>query len=532
MKKIYLSMMLAASFGLANAIEMPTYTGNCNISGYDYSTICGIPQWIHVYGSPLGISSDNACTDYQFFHGYDGYTPGIGKPYVIHNNKSQSINGFKLYYYFTAPPSRQFNVKVYRYLYANRNDRGRVMVDNSIQPNNIQVEKLSETQYRAILNYSNVYIARSSRFPAEGGIYIRVASADSYGIDGYELNGFVVESLSGSVLYGPNLNDEGTTTHPLTARRIGVLTDESTCPDYSSIKLDVEDSDNQTSITYVGGASGNPIGIKKERFYLWFKYCGLSYSQLPQTRFGYAVLKLDSECPAGSLPIVRTHDTEDINNYDSYTGYIWPNSVAQGSAHAVLQYCYVPSKAGSSVMYPFDKKYGVFASKRAYVVDNNNISVSRVFVDDENNANQNAWDRSGVPLHLRSSSQDIMTGAEDTEYYVARWVGPENAMLAKSADAVRADNISVESSLVAAAPLAPAIKGLNRNVVAVELKSAGDAKVSIVGINGAVVANVTEKNLQPGVHQIKWNAGIVPSGRYVVKIEQNGMVSAKNVILK
>ena len=57
-------------------------------------------------------------------------------------------------------------------------------------------------------------------------------------------------------------------------------------------------------------------------------------------------------------------------------------------------------------------------------------------------------------------------------------------------------------------------------------------KVSIVGVNGAVIANVSEKNLQAGVHQIKWNAGMAPSGRYVVKVEQNGMVNAKNVILK
>jgi hypothetical protein len=47
-----------------------------------------------------------------------------------------------------------------------------------------------------------------------------------------------------------------------------------------------------------------------------------------------------------------------------------------------------------------------------------------------------------------------------------------------------------------------------------------------------VIANIAEKNLQPGVHQVKWNSGMVPGGRYVVKIEQNGMVDAKNVILK
>ena len=110
-----------------------------------------------------------------------------------------------------------------------------------------------------------------------------------------------------------------------------------------------------------------------------------------------------------------------------------------------------------------------------------------------------------------------------------KWTGSDQAMLAKSAEV--AGN-SVNSAYVAAAPLAPAIKGLNRSVVSVELKSAGDAKISVVNVNGAQIANVVEKNLQPGVHQVKWNSGMVPSGRYIVKVEQNGMVNAKNVILK
>jgi hypothetical protein len=121
-----------------------------------------------------------------------------------------------------------------------------------------------------------------------------------------------------------------------------------------------------------------------------------------------------------------------------------------------------------------------------------------------------------------------MDGTHDTQYNVIKWTGS----LAKSAGIAHADNIAVENTLVAATPLAPAVKGLNRNVVAVELKSAGDVKVSVVGVNGAVIASIAEKNLQPGVQQIKWNAGMVPSGRYIVKIEQNGMVNAKNVILK
>ena len=47
-----------------------------------------------------------------------------------------------------------------------------------------------------------------------------------------------------------------------------------------------------------------------------------------------------------------------------------------------------------------------------------------------------------------------------------------------------------------------------------------------------LIVGIAQENLQPGVHFVKWNSGIVPNGRYIVKIEQNGMVSAKNVILK
>lgn len=42
----------------------------------------------------------------------------------------------------------------------------------------------------------------------------------------------------------------------------------------------------------------------------------------------------------------------------------------------------------------------------------------------------------------------------------------------------------------------------------------------------------SQESLKPGVHQIKWSSCMVPSGRYIVKVEQNGMVNTKNVILK
>ncbi|WP_173384108.1 FlgD immunoglobulin-like domain containing protein [Fibrobacter succinogenes] len=92
--------------------------------------------------------------------------------------------------------------------------------------------------------------------------------------------------------------------------------------------------------------------------------------------------------------------------------------------------------------------------------------------------------------------------------------------------------VVVEQAAPAAQPLSPEIKGFDHSAVTVELKSAGNVHVSIVNLKGAVVANISRENLQPGFHSLEWHSGIVPNGRYIVTVKQNGMVAAKNVILK
>lgn len=213
--------------------------------------------------------------------------------------------------------------------------------------------------------------------------------------------------------------------------------------------------------------------------------------------------------------------------------------------NATLEYCYVPAKANSTVKYPVDIKYGVFSRGSSAI---NKIAHSEVYIDDENSNNKNSTD-----FHFGDSdlvSQDIdhslpypeaqaiynfMTDIyslvysspddlRNTTYHVIKWTGTQNDL--------RKSSVAEELPMVAAAPAAPAIKGLNRTSVAVELKSAGNVKVSIVNVSGAVVASIAQENLQAGAHQLQWDAAMVPSGRYVVKIEQNGMVNAKNVILK
>jgi hypothetical protein len=181
----------------------------------------------------------------------------------------------------------------------------------------------------------------------------------------------------------------------------------------------------------------------------------------------------------------------------------------------------------AAATWPAHWTHGLFA-----YYANGYASRYEIYLDDEDSNNANSWPgRANLPKDIQNRIEPIMSGSHNTIYQVVHWFNHTSYSLGKSANASEAAGRS-GMQYVAAAPLAPAVKGLNRDVVAVELKSAGDVKVSIVGVNGAVIANVSEKNLQAGVHQIKWNAGMVPSGRYIVKIEQNGMVNAKNVILK
>lgn len=154
-----------------------------------------------------------------------------------------------------------------------------------------------------------------------------------------------------------------------------------------------------------------------------------------------------------------------------------------------------------------------------------------LFIDDENSNNANSWYWYGASSSIQNRIKRIIGGSRDTQYNVVSWSIVHYIMKNALAEDGAVEN---SSSMTASAEtsLSPVIKGLNRSAVAVELKTAGNAKISIMNVNGAVVADIAQENLQPVVHLLKWNSGIVPNGRYIVKIEQNGKVSAKNVILK
>lgn len=350
------------------------------------------------------------------------------------------------------------------------------------------------------------------------------------------------------------------------ATRIGVLMNSSSCESGETvvIDMDVEDSNNDTKVL-VGKKENLPNPGVSLGGHVIFKYCVLNVSSVTKVKFDYAVLRLDKKCPSGAEPFQRHHDNENSRNANHSSGKISPNVV---NKDATLEYCFVPKDPDAKTDYPVNKNYGVFANPMSGEAKAN-VVYTKFKVDDSDDdtrkvchtetkceekmkeicftlggktecemhgpytvctdkkvcddLNDNTWDYYSASNATINRIKRFADGGENTEYGVVKWV----KNLKKSADFEEA-----YTPMVTVLPAAPSIKGLDRSAVAVDLKSAGALKVSIVDINGAVIAHVAQENLQAGSHYVKWNSGLVPSGRYVVKVEQNGMVDAKSVILK
>ena len=324
---------------------------------------------------------------------------------------------------------------------------------------------------------------------------------------------------------------------------------KASCQREFTITLDVENHNNNTKVT--AGSSDHP-GIDLEG-HVDFDYCVIDASNKSlYAQYDYVVLRTSQFCPLGSKSFARYHDTENSKNKNAPKGSsaVWPSVIDD---NARLEYCLV-SKRSDGKAYPFSASYGVFANNPGV----NNIIYTEFRVDDEDDVSctkEELWQepvpkfdeegnyigddlqdyyrcvekRNNNHWYFRNRSlryvENIMyDDGKDTYFRYIHWNGKS---LKKEANMV-----VVEQAAPAAQPLSPEIKGFDHSAVTVELKSAGSVNVSIVNLKGAVVANIARENLQPGFHSLEWHSGIVPNGRYIVTVKQNGLVSAKNVILK
>ena len=442
--------------------------------------------------------------------GFSCYQDG---EFQLVNQNGKKIQGFKLVVYRNVDDASR-GVKVAEH--------------SSLAGAKISLERLSARLYKVELDFSNATIPAGGTFPSADK-YLSVKMADLNGkvfppralikcaYERHESPDVVVIS-SGKILWGEH-------TSVPREKRIGLLKKDSDTecfdsfafPSEVSIYLDTENSNNENGIT----GDQNPPGISVDKEGVRFTYCVEYASSLPRISYDYVVLQLDKECPSGSYSFARRHDTEDSRSRgkNSTSGDVWPSVVGN---NADLQYCFVPKDGGSKEKFPFSEEgYGIFANPAEKIT---NVDHSRIKVDDENTKNWNSWKYYGKASDYKDRIHKIIEDGSDTFYHTVKWNGKS---LKKEANMV-----VVEQAAPAVQSLSPEVKGFDHSAVTVELKSAGSVNVSIVNLKGAVVANIARENLQPGFHSLEWHSGIVPNGRYIVTVKQNGLVSAKNVILR
>lgn len=76
------------------------------------------------------------------------------------------------------------------------------------------------------------------------------------------------------------------------------------------------------------------------------------------------------------------------------------------------------------------------------------------------------------------------------------------------------------------------LKGFSRKAIAFTLKTAGTAVVKVSDPSGEVVATVRVDDAAAGFNSVAWNSENVPSGRYMVSIEQSFGIAGKFAVLK
>lgn len=243
---------------------------------------------------------------------------------------------------------------------------------------------------------------------------------------------------------------------------------------------------------------------------------------MPETYFGYVVLKLDAACPSNSYEFIRRHDSEDKNNANSVSGFISPNEIEN---NAKLRYCYVPGR-GNQAKYPFDRRFGIFA-QQPYGVDG--TYQHQLHVDDEDSDNGNYWEYSAAAQNYKGQISLIINGKKNTDYNILYWDGPS---LAKKAIEPSNEKPSAEISAPVANKASATITNVTHDAIKFDLKTAGNAEVFLTSVNGQILAKISAKNLQPGSNTLSWNTANISKGQYIAVIKHNSTMSSKHVILK
>ena len=287
--------------------------------------------------------------------------------------------------------------------------------------------------------------------------------------------------------------------------------------------LDTEDSNDASAVSTNDPNSSKPVFLSGGK--MVFFYCAITLLEdnIPRTPFDYIVLRLDSQCPSGTYPFSRYHDTQDHGSNFNNSPLLWPSVIGESTAE--LKYCFVPKNPNSKLKHPFQNynspevppRYGVFTSISP-ISSYHYYYLIHVEDEDSNNQTKFIW---GKELEkntaLQNRVQQIIYGKDNTYYRAILWPGAVSYTLPKMANAENIDTPKAELKSGSAE-----IKSADYNTIVFELKSAGNTKISIRNINGTEVAKINEieKVSKPGrrVYTAAEDIPTIKSGRGMVII--------------
>lgn len=222
---------------------------------------------------------------------------------------------------------------------------------------------------------------------------------------------------SASMVYGEQYMDYGRNSemdvYGRVSTDVGVIPATASCPNGQSLLtfyMDDEDHNN-------ANGRGGWIGATTSNNNTTFRFCrvpgngfrALSSNNLIQNH--YAVLKLGTVCPNGSVEFSRYFDNEDRNNQNWYSGSIAPNTSDRNTR---LVFCLFRSSQISMLSFPnLGMFYGVFAASNFSQA----MTTGYVHTDDQDNSNANSY--SASPAWV-VDAQRIVTSGGNTDLRMAR----------------------------------------------------------------------------------------------------------------
>lgn len=212
---------------------------------------------------------------------------------------------------------------------------------------------------------------------------------------------------------------------------VGVIPNERKCPEgVSHVRIKMDDEDNNNKNRYSGY-----IGAIKSTANTDLYFCRVDGRALyplakhPDTASNkhYAVLKLGTTCPNGSVDFSRHFDNEDHNNKNESDGPLGPDNVV--SANTTLSFCLF--RYGPKTMTDFPQQfprakfsfgYGVFAY-RSIFPKRLTLDAGHVYIDDEDSkGNKNTLTTKNKDKSIVTDAKRIISGDANTDLRIVKVV--------------------------------------------------------------------------------------------------------------